>query len=117
MRRGFVFCSCCRFFRNLFNMAIFTYDAHAPIDAFGLQLKDGRVAWRSTGDGVAVLHGMWNTNMDAVCKHLQLLCPAKHNKKISQDDIAVVVKATRFLGALLLCGLLALGVARVASML
>ena len=62
-----------------------------------LMLRDGGVFRKASGCKVGVVHGIWNTNMNAICEYLGYPYEADYHKEVSQPDIRIFARVTRFL--------------------
>lgn len=65
-----------------------------PLDRV-LALREGGVWRKSTGRRVGVVHGIWNTNMNALCEYMGLPHDPNYHKEISQPDIRMFARVAR----------------------
>jgi len=73
-----------------------------------LELRDGAVFATWAGKPVGVIHGIWNTNLNAVCAYLGYPYNSNYHKKVSQPDIRMFQEVTLTVLVLLGLGLVAL---------
>jgi len=79
----------------LFQMAASPNNQSTPAER-ELLLQGGGVYRKHTGVNVGVVHGIWNTNMNAICEHLGYTPVARYHKEVSQPDIRIVQKVLGF---------------------
>ncbi|KAL1510491.1 hypothetical protein AB1Y20_006796 [Prymnesium parvum] len=62
-----------------------------------IAMKDGRILRKFSNKPIGVIHGIWNTNMNAVCKYMGYPYNPDYHKEVSQPDIRVFARVTRAL--------------------
>ena len=80
----------------MYRMAYDPNNQNPPIN-LALELRPTGVHRKFNGAKVGVVHGIWNTNMNAICTHLGYTPVAKYYKEVSQDDIRMAQKVTGYL--------------------